>query len=144
MNQQCIDRLDAQAFKNRIDSIKDFYCDIEQFPRTFGDTLSYHIEQHGQTNESMEGLTGISDRTFKRYRNNKTRISLQNLTLICLALHLEPDFSEDLVHKAGYCWRTDNVQDIACHLLIRENYCDNLDSLTDLFEIAGIDYKVAN
>ena len=143
MNQQCIDRLDAQAFKNRINSIKDSYSD-KKFPRTFGDTLSYHIEQHGHTNESMEGLTGISDRTFKRYRNNKTRISLQNLTLICLALHLEPDFSEDLVQKAGYYWRTDNVQDIACHLLIREKFRDNLDSMIDLFEIAGIEYKVAN
>lgn len=143
MNQQCIDRLDAQAFKNRINSIKDFYSD-KKFPRTFGDTLSYHIEQHGHTNESMEGLTGISDRTFKRYRNNKTRISLQNLTLICLALHLEPDFSEDLVRKAGYCRRTDNVQDIACHLLIRENFRNELNEITDLFELAGIEYKIAN
>lgn len=143
MIRKCIDRLDAQAFKNRINSIKDFYSNKE-FPQTFGDTLSYHIEQHGHTNESMEGLTGISDRTFKRYRNNKTRISLQNLTLICLALHLEPDYSEDLVRKAGYYWRTDNEQDMACHLLIRENFCDDLDKMIDLFIIAGIDYKVAN
>lgn len=143
MSQQCLSMLDAQAFAARIDSIYD--SKINKLPRTFCETLNYHIDhlESHLTNWDLEGLTGITERTIKRYRSKKytSRPDLKYVVLLCLALHLEPDYSEDLIRKAGHEMRDESKGDIACHVLLREYYKNDLDELDALLQIAGIDRK---
>ena len=136
MNLPCHSPQHASEFAERVSCISD--STLNRIPRSFAQTLTYHIKQSGLTNESLEALTGITVRSLSRYRNGKSRPSLQDLTLICLALHLEPDYSEDLVFQAGYTWRTGNEKDIACHILLREFYKYSLDSIDEHLRIANI------
>lgn len=73
---------------------------------TFADTLDYHIEKNGYTNESLAEEIGCSVRTVSRYRSGKAKIfKLKYILAFCFALHLEPKFSYDLLGKAGIALR---------------------------------------
>lgn len=72
-------------------------------PHNFGDMLSFYMEMKDVTEEGLAELTGISDRTIRRYKNEEgDRPSLENVVAIGIALHLFPHQIVNLLGAAGY------------------------------------------
>jgi len=72
-------------------------------PHNFGAMLSFFMELKGVTEEGLAELTGISDRTIRRYKSEEgDRPSLENIVAIGIALHLFPHQIINLLGVAGY------------------------------------------
>jgi len=68
--------------------------------------LRYFMKQKNVTDELLEELTGIPDRTIRGIRNTPDRRpKLEYAVAICLGLGLRPSESEKLLNVAGYCIR---------------------------------------
>lgn len=72
-------------------------------PFNFGGMLAYFMGLKGVTEEGLAELTGISDRTIRRYKNDEgERPTLENVVAIGIALHLFPHQTVNLLGAAGY------------------------------------------
>ncbi|WP_087064204.1 helix-turn-helix domain-containing protein [Intestinibacillus massiliensis] len=72
-------------------------------PFNFGGMLSFFMELKDVTEEGLAELTGISDRTIRRYKNDEgERPTLENVVAIGIALHLFPHQIMNLLGAAGY------------------------------------------
>lgn len=72
-------------------------------PNDFQKLLNRHLEDKEITIERLSELTGIPDRTIRRMKNEPNRRStLEHIIAICIALHLMPSESDDLIAAAGY------------------------------------------
>ena len=72
-------------------------------PYNFGGMLSFFMEQKEVTEEGLAELTGISDRTIRRYKNDEgERPTLENVVAIGIALLLFPHQIVNLLGAAGY------------------------------------------
>ncbi len=84
------------------------FCYLKRnLPRTFSDTLVWHMKQRGFKVKDLENITGISARAISRYRNQIKIIEAEKVIAICIAMKLEPEFCFDLLEKAGILLRTD-------------------------------------
>ena len=68
---------------------------------TFGGLLSRYMQRENITNEKLCELTEISVRTIQRYRNDEVEPSLPYIIAICIALKLNPCYSEKVILSAG-------------------------------------------
>ena len=79
---------------------------LERLPNSFHLTLDYLIsrakKEDGKkmTNLELEFRTGISERMIRAYRKGEENITPANAYALCIALHLHPILSRDLIHKA--------------------------------------------
>ncbi|MBE6880803.1 MAG: helix-turn-helix transcriptional regulator [Ruminococcaceae bacterium] len=72
-------------------------------PENFGAMLSFFMEMKGVTEEGLAELTGISDRTIRRFKGEENiRPTLENVVAIGIALHLFPHQITNLLGAAGY------------------------------------------
>lgn len=72
-------------------------------PNDFQKLLNRPLEYKGITIERLSELTGIPDRTIRRMKNEPNRRpTLEHIIAICIALHLMPSESDDLIAAAGY------------------------------------------
>lgn len=72
----------------------------------FSDLLEHYIKSKNMTYELLSELTGIPDRTIRRFKNEpEKRPSLRYIIAICIGMHLRPSESEALVKAAGYSLR---------------------------------------
>lgn len=92
-----IDTISEEMFQNII-------CGGGQEPPfNFGGMLSLFMEMKGVTEEGLAELTGISDRTIRRYKNDEgERPTLENVIAIGIALHLFPHQIVNMLGAAGY------------------------------------------
>lgn len=76
-------------------------------PSEFKRLLDGHLKRKKVTIENLAELTGISDRTLRRMRNEPDYPNnIGFVVAICIALHLLPDESTELVKAAGLSFRT--------------------------------------
>ncbi|MBE6960521.1 MAG: helix-turn-helix transcriptional regulator [Ruminococcaceae bacterium] len=72
-------------------------------PLDFSGMLTFFMKQKDVTEEELAELTGISDRTIRRYKNDEgERPTLENVVAIGIALHLFPHQIMGLLGAAGY------------------------------------------
>lgn len=116
---------------------------------TFCAALDYMMKRRGITNDEMEERTGLCRDTISRYRSQPDKEPpLQTVTLFCLALHLEPELSEEMIRLAGKGTRA--VQcDILCRKLLREKYTWQIDDIDAYLKSEGFKpiskrHKLAN
>ena len=65
---------------------------------TFSCALDYLMTSRGITNDDMEERTGLCRDTISRYRTQSEKDPpLKTVTLLCLALHLEPELSDEML-----------------------------------------------
>lgn len=105
--------------------------DIKKLPDTFGDTLYAHMNRRDMTVERLAETCGLSETTIKKYRRNDlSGIALRTVLSLCIALHLEPQYSEDFVEKAGLRFRMDEEDGLLAFML-RHMYRSTLDACDD-------------
>ena len=73
---------------------------------TFSEVLTRYLDEfqsrYGVRQQNIANATGISSTLIKRYRTAKTKPSLYNLVMLCIAMRLIIDRSEYLLYTAGY------------------------------------------
>lgn len=112
---------------------------LAEVPSSFCGTLDYHIKRRGYTNEKMEERTGISSRMIQDYRKKKdSNITLQSVLALCIGLNLQPAFSYDLIHKAGFNIMTAKDEHLIYRYLIEHHHMENIYMWNEKLQDAGI------
>lgn len=96
---------------------------------TFGNALREAMRMQKVTEDELAEYTGISVKTISRYKNNPdARPDLATVTLLCLALKLEPEISDVLLKFSGNLIPYD--PDVTfCRELIREKHTYSIDQI---------------
>ena len=106
---------------------------------TFSCALDYLMTSREITNDAMEERTGLCRDTISRYRTQPEKDPpLKTVTLLCLALHLEPELSDEMLRLAGRNIRAVR-NDILCRKLLRENYAWEMDDIDAYLVAEGFD-----
>ena len=91
------------------------------------------------TNDAMEERTGLCRDTISRYRTQPDKDpTLKTVTLLCLALHLEPELSEEMLRLAGRNTRAVR-NDILYRKLLREKFAWEMDDIDEYLVAEGFD-----
>ena len=114
-----------------------------ELPGSFSGTLRAHMTRQGMTIERLSEKTGISVRSINRLRNEeRASYALEQVILIALALHLPPEFSLDLIEKAGLRLRS-RPEDLIYGAVLRTMYKEPLDAIQEaLHECGGPELKI--
>lgn len=116
---------------------------------TFSSALDYLMTTREITNDAMEERTGLCRDTISRYRTQPEKDPpLKTVTLLCLALHLEPELSDEMLRLAGRSIRAVR-NDILCRKLLREKYAWDMDDIDAYLVAEGFEpiskrYKLAS
>lgn len=106
---------------------------------TFSCALDYLMTSRNITNDDMEERTGLCRDTISRYRTQPEKDPpLKTVTLLCLALHLEPELSDEMLRLAGRNIRAVR-SDILCRKLLREKYSCEMDDIDAYLVTEGFD-----
>lgn len=102
---------------------------LMELPGSFHETLKPHMIRCNVTVERLEECSYVSGRTIKRMRSEERRdYSLDQVIAICLALHLPPELSFDLIEKAGFrLWQT--PEHLIYKAILRTMYMEPLDTV---------------
>lgn len=85
---------------------------------SLSELLTQHMSREKLTDEKMEELTGISERTIRGIRNDEDRRPLlRNVIAICIALKLNGDAARKMVRAAGYALRNTAEENAFSYLL---------------------------
>lgn len=116
---------------------------LMELPGSFSGTLRAHMTRQGMTIERLSESTGISVRSINRLRNEeRAGYALEQVILICLALHLPPEFSLDLIEKAGLRLRS-RPEDLIYGAVLRTMYKEPLSAIqAALHECGGPELKI--
>ena len=114
-----------------------------ELPGSFSGTLRAHMARQGMTIEQLSEHTGISVRSINRLRNEeRASYALEQVILICLALHLPPEFSLDMIEKAGLRLRN-RPEDLIYGAVLRTMYREPLSAIqAALHECGGPELKI--
>ena len=116
---------------------------------TFSSALDYLMTTRDLPNDAMEERTGLCRDTISRYRTQPEKDPpLKTVTLLCLALHLEPELSDEMLRLAGRNIRAVR-NDILCRKLLREKYAWYMDAIDAYLVAEGFEpiskrYKLAS
>ena len=69
---------------------------------SFAEVLVYHMDRKKITIDQLVERSGLSDTTIKNYRSGAKNPPIENVMAVCIGLNLPREYSEDLLHRAGY------------------------------------------
>lgn len=76
---------------------------LVNMPACFPEALRYVMTHFGFTQEALAFESKVSESTIGRYRNGKVKsFSEKNVVALCVAMHLPPWLSFELIAKAGF------------------------------------------
>lgn len=79
---------------------------LDELPGTFQGALAFLMKRAGVTIERLEEEAFLSGRTISRLRTEERReYSLDQVIAVCVALHLPPWLSGEMVRRAGFLFR---------------------------------------
>ncbi len=80
---------------------------LDALPTSFPDALTFLMKRAHMTIEDLEEKASVSNRTISRLRTEERReYSLDQIIAICIALHLPPWLSHEMIHRAGFLLRS--------------------------------------
>lgn len=132
--------------KRESDNQKVRLCDAKiiaeqllKLPASFGETLVIHMKKQKLTSEAMAEALGISTRKISMLRNTvNPSLSLREVTAICILLHLSPEYSDDMIAKAGIR-PLPTREHIAYRMLLRSMYLSDIHTCNALLREENIE-----
>ena len=104
----------------------------------FASTVKKHMKQCNVTIEQLAEMANVSTKTIQRMRNDlEYRPTLRTIVAVCLALHLNPFDSHQLVNLAGYQLSDTNEQR-TYNMLLNMFYLHSMDEIDTVLEWCGI------
>lgn len=102
---------------------------LDALPNSFHDSLTYLMKQAHMTIEELEEQAFLSRRTISRLRTEERNgYSLDQVIAICVALHLPPWLSREMIKRAGFILRL-TKQHLAYQFILD---CLFMDSVSDV------------
>lgn len=110
---------------------------LDSMPNSFHGALTYLMSQAHVTIEMLEERSYISGRTISRLRTEGNReCSIDQVIAICVALHLPPWLSCELLRRAGYVLRNTR-QHQAYRYVLDCLFMDSIDDVQRFLETTG-------
>jgi hypothetical protein len=99
---------------------------LNELPGGFAESLKYHMDKKGYTEELLAQESWVSLSTIKQYRQKEDKEkTFRTVTKLCIGMHLHPWFTEDLLRKAGIIPKA-TKQDGAYRYLYTLHYKDSI------------------
>ena len=118
-----------------------FDAELQSIPSSFSEALGYHMSQRKMSGAQLSSITGIAESTISKWLNeNKKEVSshkLKSMVSICIALHLPPVMSYNLIDLAG-CRLLNNKKDRIYTMLLNYFYDKDLDYCDQVLEELGV------
>lgn len=112
---------------------------LEEMPSTFPDALTYLMRRAHMTIERLEEKTFISGRTISRLRTEeRSEYSVDQVIAICVALHLPPWLSRELLQRAGLLLRK-SKQHLAYQCVLDCMFMDEVEDVQRFLAETGLD-----
>lgn len=71
-------------------------------PGSFSGTLIAHMKRIGITRDRLAEEAMMSGTMIKRMRTSERELTLDQVIAVCIGLHIPPEYSFDLIEKAGF------------------------------------------
>jgi transcriptional regulator with XRE-family HTH domain len=115
---------------------------LRELPSSFGGSLKYHMEHSTRSGKKkvsslwLAEETGLSEGYIDQLRNGERRVSLETVCAICIALHLLPPYSKDLIAKShnGFL---NNEEGLFGQQLIEDFYLEPLSDINEVLKEQG-------
>ena len=112
---------------------------LENMPACFPAALRYVMTRFGFTQEALAFESKVSESTIGRYRNGKVKsFSEKNVVALCVAMHLPPWLSFELIAKAGFNLAATREQQ-AYLMVLSCMYMRSVDEVNDYLRERGSD-----
>ena len=110
---------------------------LVNMPACFPEALRYVMTRFGFTQEALAFESKVSESTIGRYRNGKVKsFSEKNVVALCVAMHLPPWLSFELIAKAGFSLAATKEQ--LAHLMILNcMYMRSIDEVNEYLRERG-------
>lgn len=124
--------------KNLIKDATKFSRMLSEAPSTFSGTLKYYMKKRKLTDATLAERALLSERTIQRLvKPGNHPTNMRSVIAVCLALHLHPILSEDLLKKAGLGFQTDSLEHAAWHLLLESYYDQSVYVSNEMLQTLG-------
>lgn len=113
---------------------------IETSPNNFRKRLRYLRECIGMTRERLEEKSYISAQTIKAIETNDNRgCTVETLIALCVGMNLPPEFSFDVLRRAGFYIENydDKKSCVYCYIL-RNLYNSEIEYVNEILKVNGI------
>ena len=112
---------------------------LNNMPNGFPKALCYVMKLSGFTKEALAFESKVSESTIGRYRNGKVKsFSEKNVVALCVAMHLPPWLSFELIAKAGFSLAATREQQ-AYLMVLSCMYMRSVDEVNDYLKERGSD-----
>jgi len=113
----------AEEFRRIGEEAREISGIIRGLPSTFGDTIIAHMDRLGCTEESLAERSLVSAKTIQRMRNDlRYSPKLGTVVAICIGMQLHPEFSMDLIGKAGFSFKPFDEEHVIYRILLNTKY----------------------
>lgn len=112
---------------------------LNDMPNSFPKALCYVMKLSGFTKEALAYESKVSESTIGRYRTGKVKhYSEKNVVALCVAMHLPPWLSFELIAKAGFS--LDATREQQAYLMVLScMYMRSVDEVNDYLRERGSD-----
>ena len=112
---------------------------LNDMPNSFPKALCYVMKLSGFTKEALAYESKVSESTIGRYRTGKVKhYSEKNVVALCVAMHLPPWLSFELIAKAGFSLAATREQQ-AYLMVLSCMYMGSVDEVNDYLRERGSD-----
>ena len=109
---------------------------LQELPGSFSGTLKAHMARLNVTRGKLAEESMLSDSTIKRMRTGDRDLQLDYVIAICIGLHLQPEYSFDLIEKAGFRLRS-TPEHLIYRSILQTMYREKLSIIQKLLKDSG-------
>ena len=105
-------------------------------PGSFSGTLIAHMKRVGITRERLAEEAMMSGTMIKRMRTSERDLTLDQVIAVCIGLHIPPEYSFDLIEKAGFRLRN-TPEHLIYKSILQTMYMEKLMNIQKLLAKCG-------
>ena len=107
-------------------------------PGSFSGTLVAHMKRIGITRDRLAEEAMMSETMIKRMRTSERDLTLDQVIAVCVGLHIQPEYSFDLIEKAGFRLRN-TPEHLIYKSILQTMYMEKLMTIQKLLVKCGCD-----
>ena len=107
-------------------------------PGSFSGTLVAHMKRIEITRDRLAEEAMMSETMIKRMRTSERDLTLDQVIAVCVGLHIQPEYSFDLIEKAGFRLRN-TPEHLIYKSILQTMYMEKLMTIQKLLVKCGCD-----
>ena len=127
--------------KELLRKYNEFDSEFKAIPKTFSEALGYHMNQRNMSGAKLSDITGMTASTISKMLHEDDEEvpnhKLKSIISICIALHLPPVMSYNLIDLAG-CRLLNNKKDRIYTMLLNYYYEKDIEYCDQVLEQLGM------